>query len=191
MNRQRKASRIAFNSSLLLASLAGCSGPAPVPAGVAATSAAVADSVPDTAQPPVAIPVPAARPSACNMVTAQEMSKVLARTMQAEPHEGASDKTECLYKPADATSPYIELTVEWGEGETAMRAAGAMSRVEPGIADPYAGIGDQAVSVGPVLMIRTGDDLVSITLSGVDDAPTSAKRIFEILKPRMGSASGR
>ena len=178
-------------SLVLLAALAGCAGPAPGPSGAAAIGPGASSAVPATVPQPVAIQAPVTKPTACNLVTAEEMSKVLARTVQSEPHEGAVDKTECIYKPVDAVSPYIELTVEWGEGETAMRAAGAMSRVEPGIADPYAGIGDQAVSVGPVLMIRTGEDLVSITLSGVDDAPASAKHIFEILKPRMSRASGQ
>jgi hypothetical protein len=75
--------------------------------------------------------------------------------------------------------------VEWGEAETAMHATKAMNKQEPGIADPYAGIGDQAMSVGPVLWIRSGKDLVSIMLSGVDDAPAKAKRIFDTAKARM------
>ena len=33
-------------------------------------------------------------------------------------------------------------------------------------------------------MIRTGEDLVTIVLSGVSDAPAKAKRIFETAKPR-------
>ncbi|HEV2734445.1 MAG TPA: hypothetical protein VGV85_06380, partial [Longimicrobiaceae bacterium] len=58
-------------------------------------------------------------------------------------------------------------------------------KMEPGIADPYAGIGDQAASVGPTLMIRTGEDLVNIVFSGVTDAPAAAKRIFETAHARM------
>ncbi len=124
-------------------------------------------------------------PKACALVSAAEMSTIVDSTVQAEPHEGSVDKTECIYKPADAVSPYVELTVEWGEGESAMSAMGAMAHAQPGITNPYAGIGDQAASVGTALMIRTGDDLVTITFSGVDQAPAKAKKIFDTAKAKM------
>ena len=125
------------------------------------------------------------RPTACNLVTAPEMSAILGATVQAEALERAVDKTECIYKPASAPSPYVELTVEWGEGETAMNAMGAMAHAEPDLTNPYAGIGDQAAAVGTALMIRTGKDLVTITFSGVEDAPAKAKKIFANAKARM------
>ena len=75
--------------------------------------------------------------------------------------------------------------MEWGEGETAMHATKAMGKIEPGITDPYAGIGDHAMSVGPALFIRTGKDLVEIEFNGVDDAPAKAKKIFDTAKARM------
>ncbi len=40
-------------------------------------------------------------------------------------------------------------------------------------------------TVGTALMIRTGDDLVTIVFSGVADAPAKAKRIFDTAKARM------
>ena len=125
------------------------------------------------------------QPTACTLVTTQEMSAILGSTVTAEPHEGTVDKTECIYKPASAPSPYAELTVNWGDGESAMAAMGAMNHVEPGITNPYAGIGDQAAAVGTALMIRTGEDLVTITFSGVEDAPAKARKIFDTAKPRM------
>ncbi len=66
-----------------------------------------------------------------------------------------------------------------------MASAGVMGRQEPGLTSPYDGIGDQAVAVGPALMIRTGDDLVSIVFSGVSGAPAKARRIFDTAKARM------
>jgi hypothetical protein len=51
--------------------------------------------------------------------------------------------------------------------------------------NPYDGIGDKAVSVGPALFIRTGDDLVTIVLSGVSDRPTLARKIFDTAKAGM------
>ncbi|MEO7103490.1 MAG: hypothetical protein ABI311_08865 [Gemmatimonadaceae bacterium] len=131
-------------------------------------------------------PPPTKQPlTACQMVTGAEMSKILGVAVTAEPHEGTADQTECIYKPASAISPYVEFTVNWGDGETAMTAAGMMNQHEPGITSPYDGIGDQAVAVGPTLMIRTGEDLVNLVFSGVTDAPTVAKRIFDTAKPRM------
>ncbi|MEO7149499.1 MAG: hypothetical protein ABIY40_06155 [Rhodanobacteraceae bacterium] len=112
------------------------------------------------------------------------MSAILGSTVAAEPNEGSVDKTECIYKPADAPCPYVEFTVEWGDG-AAITAMGAMGRMEPGLTNPYQGIGDQAVAVGTGLMIRTGDDLVTIIFSGVDDAPAKAKKIFDTAKIRM------
>lgn len=89
-------------------------------------------------------------------------------------------KTECIHQPTGGVSPYVEFSVEWGEGEDAMNAAGAMAKKEPGIDNPYAGVGDQAVAVGTSLMIRSGKDLVTITFSGVDHAPAKAKKIFDL-----------
>lgn len=125
------------------------------------------------------------QPTACTLVTAQEMSAILGSTVTGEPHEGTVDKTECIYQPANAPSPYVELTINWGDGEVAMGAATAMSHIEPGITNPYAGIGDQAVSVGTALMVRTGEDLVTITFSGVEDPSAKARRIFDTAKSRM------
>jgi hypothetical protein len=34
-------------------------------------------------------------------------------------------------------------------------------------------------------MIRTGDDLMKLIFSGVDDAPAKAKKIFQTAKPRL------
>lgn len=134
-----------------------------------------------------AAPVPHAKASvtACNMVTEAEMSAILNVKVAAEPHEGTSDQTECIYKPVSGISPYVDFTVVRGDGEAAMTAAGFMGQKEPGITNPYDGIGDQAFAVGPALMIRTGEDLVKIIFSGVSDAPVAAKKIFDTAKPRM------
>ena len=102
-----------------------------------------------------------------------------------EPGHKSSGKTECIYQPAGGVSPYVEFSVEWGEGETAMKAAAAMGQGKPGPSDPYAGIGDQAISVGTTLWIRSGKDCVQIVFSGVNDAPAKAKKIFNTAKARM------
>ncbi len=140
-----------------------------------------------------ATPAPAAAESpppkepmtACRMVTAAEMSQILGVEVTAEPHEGTADQTECIYKPTKGLSPYVDFTVVRGDGESAMMAAGFMSQKVKGIADPYEGIGDQAYALGPALMIRTGEDLVKLIMSGVSDLPPKAKAIFDTAKPRM------
>ncbi|MFL6229127.1 MAG: hypothetical protein ACJ741_10140 [Pyrinomonadaceae bacterium] len=113
------------------------------------------------------------------------MSQILGAAVTAEPDEHSNGKTKCTYKAVKGISPYVELAVEWGEGEAALRATGGMGKAVPGISNPYEGIGDQAAAVGPTLWIRTGDDLMTIVFSGVEGAPAKAKKIFDTAKPRM------
>lgn len=123
--------------------------------------------------------------TACEMVTIAEMSAILGAAVVAQANDRSSGKTECVYTAASGVSPYVELSVDWGSGEAAMMATSLMRKLEPGLTSPYAGIGDQASAVGPTLMIRTGDDLMTIVFSGVDDLPGKAKAIFTTAKARM------
>jgi hypothetical protein len=36
-----------------------------------------------------------------------------------------------------------------------------------------------------VLMVLNGDDMVTITFSGVDEIPSKARKVFDTAKPRM------
>jgi hypothetical protein len=121
---------------------------------------------------------------ACALVTQAEMSKILGTAVTAEPH-GTPAETKCIYRPVTGTSPYVEFSVNWGDGEVAMSAMGSMINRKPAIASPYDGIGDQAIAAGSALMIRTGEDLVQLVFSGVSDAPRVARQIFDTAKPRM------
>jgi hypothetical protein len=176
--------RLVFAGLLLaLPALDGCSKP---PAEAA--PAAVAASPPSASVPSASVPEKPSREDAraCDLVTPQEMSTILGTVVVGtEPEHKSSGKTECTYKPADGVSPYVEFSVEWGEAETAMRAAGAMGQGKPSPDDPYAGIGDQAISVGTSLWIRSGEDFVQIVFSGVNDAPAKARKIFDTAKARM------
>ncbi|MEO5623011.1 MAG: hypothetical protein ABIO74_04670 [Dokdonella sp.] len=163
---------------LLACALCACSPDKPSPQLPGVTASAPANTG-------KALVVAQKKPTACVLVSAQEMSSILGSEVQAAAHEGSVDKTECIYKPAERVSPYVEITVEWGEGEDAMAAMGTRVHSEPESSNPYAGIGDQSVAIGTALMIRTGKDLVTITFSGVDDAPAKAKMIFATAKPRM------
>jgi hypothetical protein len=157
----------------LLALLAGCNASNTPPPG--ATAAAEATPA----------PAEKASPQACDLVTQAEMSAILGGAVVAKNNDHSNGKTECIYTAATGISPYAELSVDWGSGEGAMMGVGMLAQKEPGIASPYEGIGDQAVAVGPALMIRTGEDLITIVFSGVDDVPPKARKIFETLKARM------
>ena len=121
--------------------------------------------------------------AACALVSDAEMSAILGAPVVTDPSQRSGNK--CVYKPTTGIGPYVELSVDRGDAKVAMAAIGSMGKAEPGLTSPYDGIGDQAAAVGTGLMIRTGDDLVTIMFSGVADAPAKAKRIFDTAKARM------
>jgi hypothetical protein len=158
-----------LSASFLL--LAGCSPP---------STHAAAESAKAAAQP---APEPK-QSTACEMVTAAEMAVLLGGsvTAQAGPTNG---QTSCIYKPVSDSGPAAELKIEWGSGEGGMLGAGLANSQEPGLADPLAGLGDRAVSMGPAIMIKRGDDLVTILLSGVDDRMPPVRGIYALVDKRM------
>ena len=146
---------------------------------------------PKAATAPVAAPAaestaPAATASdACAMVSAEQMSAILGTPMKAAPSPPVQGKSECTYMPNEGFSPYAIITVVPGDGEAAMTAMGVADDTEPGLASPYAGIGDEAFLVGEMLNIRSGQALVQITLSGVHDVPGKARAVFDAVKAKM------
>jgi hypothetical protein len=169
-------SRIA--SIVLLLTVAGCSRPeaaATLTMPEAGVSAATQQDVARTA---------------CVMVTAVEMASIVGATVSAEGENGA-DTTTCRYRPAAGSSPYVEIRIDWGAADAAMMGAGLLARREPGISNRLAGVGDDASGAGPVLMVRVGEDLVNLTLWGVDDDGPAARRIIGLLRPRMGPSASR
>jgi hypothetical protein len=124
----------------------------------------------------------------CAMLTASQMSDIVGTAVTAESESGGGSTT-CHYRPDGRTAPSVDVSIDWGGGRMAMMSSRMMSRLEPGIADRLAGIGDEASAVGPVLWVRTGDDLVSLTLWGVGDDVAAAKRIIGLLRPRMGPSA--
>jgi len=154
----------------------------------------VACSKPEPPAPPASAALPAtAHPAAaakvqgkaCDMVTQAQMSAILGGAVIAKPNERSNGQTQCIYTAAAGISPYAELKVEWGEGQAAMMGVGLANRAEPGLTSPLEGLGDQAAQIGPALMIRSGDDLVTIVFSGVDDTLPKARKIFELTKARL------
>jgi hypothetical protein len=121
-------------------------------------------------------------PAACTLVSEAEMSAILGAPVVTDPNLRSGNK--CIYRATSGNGPSVELSVDMGGG-AAIAAMGALGKAEPGLTSSYAGIGDRAVAAGPALMIKTGDDLVTIVLAGVDDFPATAKKIFDTAKPRM------
>jgi hypothetical protein len=116
------------------------------------------------------------------MIPADEMSRLLGGAVTAQPR-GASGA--CTYSSASGVSPYAELRIDPGDGAAAMAGAGLVAGKEPGAADPLAGLGDEAVEAGPLVLIRRGKDLVSITVSGVDDGLARIKAVYAVIDSRM------
>ena len=166
------ATRSKLASALLLALIAvGCSKP----------------ELPATDKPAVEGPVAAAakrpeRPaSACDIVDASAMSAILGAAVLSQ----GGGESKCTYKATAGISPYAELEIERGDGEIAMKATRQMNKREPGIADPLAGLGDEAAQVGPAFFIRSGQDFVKIVFSGVTDPVPKAKAILKLVGPRL------
>jgi len=163
------------------------------PALILAAVVLAACSKQEPAMPSAAVNPPAATaaaapakpvPMACEMVTPTAMSAILGAEVVARPDEGAG-RTGCIYTPASGTGPAVELRVEWGAAQMAIKGVGMAGRAEPGLASPLAGLGDQAAQMGPALMIATGEDLVTLITSGVDDLVPKAKAILALVKPRL------
>jgi len=158
---------------LALLSVSACSKPeAPAPTAAAAPQA-----------PPVS--APAAQPTACSMVTQEQMSEILGKAVVGEADESSSGVTKCVYTAPTSLSPDAWVSVEWGEGQTAMTAAGMAEHHEPGLTDPLAGLGDQALQVGPVLFVRSGEDLVQIYLTGIEEVVPPAAKILALVQLKL------
>ena len=138
----------------------------------------------DATPPAVKAAEPSKQASACEMVTQSEMSAILGVAITAQDTTHSAGETACTYS-APSGFPTVQLEVDWGDGEVAMSAFAMLKRGEPRIGNAYEGLGDQAVAVGPTLMIRTGEDLVKLVFTGVDDAPTKARKIFQTAQPRL------
>ncbi len=156
-----------------LASFTGCSKSEP------SVAVAVAPAAPFASVPIVVAANQAMK--ACAMVSADEMAAILGGAVVANAH----GRDQCIYSATSGPSPYAELKIDRGDGEIAMKSFGMMNRHEPGIVDPLAGLGDQAAQIGPAFMIRSGNDLVTIVFSGVDDTPKKAHAVFDIVKTKL------
>lgn len=183
--------------SLALATMfsAGCSKQEASPAAGAPAAAAEAAA---------AAPAPAQHATACELVTAAEMSAILGGTVQASAggNERPPAATECLYQSPTATNtgsgldelasagPYAEIEVDWGGGDPAVldSSAGLVNGASTlDAADPLKGLGDRAYKVtNDQVFISTKGNLMMIRFARrSEDAAAKARKIFETAQPRM------
>jgi hypothetical protein len=127
-----------------------------------------------------------AAPAACELIPAAEMSAILGSTVTAvADNRGA--QTKCTYEAqgGELGGPYAELELSWGDGYSGMKGAGAMEPELGKVMGHLAGLGDQATSVGPMILIRRSNDLITMVISGVRDQLSVAKRIYGLLNARL------
>jgi hypothetical protein len=166
---------------------------------VAATTA-----TPEAATAATAAPEQKQRASACDLVTASEMSAILGGTVTAAAggNERPPTSTECIYSSVAGSddevglasvagpNPYAELAVDWGAGdpEAMGTATDLINSAAPiGAVDPLQGLGERAYQVtADQVFISSKGDLIMIRFPrrSVDVAP-KARRIYETAKPRM------
>jgi hypothetical protein len=124
--------------------------------------------------------------STCERVTAEQMSATLGAPVIAEPRSNS----ECHYTPkSGAGMPLAQLTIDLGSAEAAMTASGMLGQIEPGMTNPYEGMGDQASAIGPAVWVRRGEDLIMITVIGVDDHDAAVRRIYELVDAGFDDAT--
>ena len=58
------------------------------------------------------------------------------------------------------------MQLNWGDGVAGMKGAGAMGSELGPVMGELAGLGDQATSAGPMILIRRGEDLITLVISG-------------------------
>ncbi len=156
----------------LLAALCACAKSSET-TSAGTTTTAEATSAPTT---DVGAAVAAAnkRDDPCSYVTVSEMRAILHTAVAAR----VSGGNKCVYELPSGPGPRSQIEVDRGDGRIAMKSAGAMG-------SPLKGVGDQAVSVGPTIMVRTGEDLVQVQMSGVQAPIQKATTIYNIVKKRL------
>ena len=131
-----------------------------------------------------------AAPTACALIPAAEMSAVLGSAVTAVADDRGG-QTKCTYETTggEIGGAYAEVQLSWGDGQAGMKGAGAMEPQLGQVMSRLAGLGDQATSVGPMILIRRGSDLITLMISGVTDSTSTAKRIYGLLDARLPRAA--
>jgi hypothetical protein len=130
-----------------------------------------------------------AAPTACGLISAADMSAILGAEVPAVADDRGG-QTKCTYQPAgdEIGGPYADVQLNWGDGVAGMKGAGIMEP-ELGQVMGKLALGDQATSVGPMILIRRGADLITLVISGVPDSEGAAKKIYGLLDTRLPKAA--
>ncbi|TWT12766.1 hypothetical protein [Reyranella sp. CPCC 100927] len=125
-------------------------------------------------------------PTACSLVPAADMSAILGRPVAASADDRGG-QTKCTYETAggEIGGAYAEVQLNWGDGVAGMAGVGLAKPQLEKVMGELAGLGDQATSVGPMILIRRGSDLITLVISGVPDSVGAAKRIYGLLNERL------
>ena len=131
-----------------------------------------------------------AAPTACELISAADMSAVLGSAVAAVADDRGG-QTKCTYESAggEIGGAYAEVQLNWGDGVAGMKGVGAVEPQLGQVMGQLAGLGDQATSVGPMILIRRGGDLITLVISGVPDSTSAAKRIYGLLDARLPKPS--
>ena len=127
-----------------------------------------------------------AAPAACELISATDMSAILGSAVTAV-SDDRSGQTKCIYSSAgdEIGGAYAEVQLNWGDGVAGMKGAGALEPQLGEVMGKLDGLGDQATSVGPMILIRRREDLITLVISGVPDSTVAAKRIYGLIDARM------
>ena len=105
----------------------------------------------------------------------------------AHPGHRPTRETKCTYEAAgeEIGGAYADGELSWGDGAAGMAGVGLVKPQLEKVMGELAGLGDQATSVGPMILIRRGSDLITLVISGVPDNVAAAKRIYGLLNERL------
>jgi hypothetical protein len=164
------------------------------PVSRVAALALAALCLPITACGRAAAPKPeiARRPTACSLITREEMARILEAPLGRPIAADAAARTSCAYPPGDAGSwAQAEVAIEWdyrggATFEQQMTDAFGGSAVGRQAAHPVR-LGDAAAySREGVLSIRQGTALITITLPMRENSETYATAIGRTVLERLG-----
>lgn len=168
--------------------LAACSSSEPPETQVAAQSSAPSqvDQWAEQANAEVVTHVAEkAKPQACELITAIEMADILGQPVTATVGDQFTNQTICTYKSTDEQI-VVNFQVDWGDADAAAMGMGRMGQSGPAAAESSGGLGDGYTQFGPTLMIRVGENLVTLQIMGIDDIHVAAQRMLHGARPRMG-----
>ena len=177
-------------------------------AAVVATACGASQGAAATDHPAAAVDTSAAtpsaakarqRPTACAMVSQEEMSGILGGAVAPPQGKEGADTTSCRYSPAaeNAITPYALVDIDWDAGEEAMAAGRIAAKVmgkDAGmsVSQPIEGLGDEASSmIGGMTTVRKGRASIQITLGMQSHAKDKGIAIARTILGRLDGAAGR